>query len=270
MIEEKKNIVSLEDRIPKLKQARKRRANIRLIFYLTILFFLVAIVVYLQSPLSHVRDVSIVGNTHVSDQKLIDMSHVTKEDNFWKVDKDAVAELVNVHPEIAAASVDRKLPGTIEINVDEYERVGYVKVDGSYYPILENGERLDSYQLKSPSGDAPLLIDFNKPTYLEGMSKELQQLPGSIASMISEIYWEPTDENPYQIRLYMTDGYEVLGTIRNFSEKILAYPSIVSQLGPDDRGIIHIDVGAYFEAYPGTEAPEDEANEEESTDEGQG
>lgn len=250
---EKKNIVSIEDRIPKLKHARKKKANRRLIFYLTILFLLIAIVVYLQSPLSHVKQVAVKGNVHVSDEEIKEMSHVTGKDNFWKVDKQQVESSVKGHPEVTKVSVSRDFPNTITIQVDEYDRVGYVRVDGSYYPILENGKRLDSYELRVTNGDAPLLLDFDKATYLEEMSKELRELPSSVANLISEIHWTPTDDNPFQIKLYMNDGYEVQGTIRNFSKKMRAYPSIVTQLSPEDKGIIHIDVGAYFESYSDTE-----------------
>ncbi|WP_028782689.1 cell division protein FtsQ/DivIB [Thalassobacillus devorans] len=250
---EKKNIVSIEDRIPKLKHARKKKANRRLIFYLTILFLLIAIVIYLQSPLSHVKNIKVSGNVHVPDEEIREMSHISGDENFWQVDKQQIQTSVMAHPEINEASVSRNFPNTITIKVDEYDRVGYVKLDGSYYPILENGTRLESYELHVTNGDAPLLIGFDKATYLEEMSKELRELPDSIARLISEIHWTPTDDNPFQIKLYMNDGYEVQGTIRNFSKKMRAYPSIVAQLGPEDKGIIHIDVGAYFEAYSTSE-----------------
>ncbi|MBM7552849.1 cell division protein FtsQ/DivIB [Thalassobacillus pellis] len=269
---EKKNIVSIEDRIPKLKQARKKKTNRRLIFYLTILFILIAAVVYLQSPLSHVRQVTVSENKHVATKVIKEMSQIPDNQNIWQVDNRKIEQRVEAHPEIKSAEVTRKLPSTVNVQVSEYNRVGYVKDEGNFYPILENGKRLDSYQLNATNGDAPLLIGFTKATYLEEMSKELLQLPKSIAALISEIHWTPTDDNPYQIKLYMNDGFEVQGTIRNFSKKIRAYPSIVAQLGPEDKGIIHIGVGAYFEAYPDTsdKDAEQDKEKEDSENEDQG
>ncbi|RWZ60692.1 cell division protein FtsQ/DivIB [Halobacillus fulvus] len=260
---EEKKVVSIEERIPKLKQRRKKKANRRLITYLAILFLLIGTVIYLQSPLSHVRNIEVVGEQHVSAEEIIDLSRVTNETNYWQVDPDEVKKALESHKEITFAEVDRKFPNTIQIEVNEAERIGYVNTDGVYKPILENGTEL-SGSSALPGGDAPVLVGFSKETYLKEMSQELKLLPSSVASLISEIHWVPEEGNPYKITLYMNDGFQVESTIRNFSTKMPAYPSIVSQLEEGARGIIHIGVGAYFEEYPqaeGEEEPSDEAQE---------
>ncbi len=269
-MEEKKKVVSIEDRIPKLKQVRKKKANRRLVQYLSVLFLLIAIVVYLQSPLSHVRNIEVEGENYVSSEQIKDMSEITDTTNFWKVDPADIEANISSHNQIIDVEVKRNLPSTIRIEVEEAERIGYVQVDGKFQPILENGTKLD-VQMAIPGGDAPVLKGFTKATYLKEMSKELKELPNSIASLISEIHWTPKEDNPYLIRLYMNDGYEVQASIRTFSSKMPAYPSIVSQLSEDQEGIVHIDVGAYFEAYPDSKKKEDdtegnaaEENEDES------
>jgi len=47
----------------------------------------------------------------------------------------------------------------------------------------------------------------------------------------------------------MTDGQEVIASIRNFKDKMSIYPSIASQLDPMSAGILYIDVGAYFQPF---------------------
>ncbi|WP_181348913.1 cell division protein FtsQ/DivIB [Thalassobacillus sp. CUG 92003] len=254
-------IVSIEERIPKLKQARRKKSNRRLVFYLSVLFLLVVVVVYLQSPLSHVGQVNISGNVHTEADELKGETGITNATNIWQVDLDDVAEKVEGHPQIAKADVARSLPSTIEVNVEERHRVGYVKSDGAFHPILDNGTSLTSEKLSSPSGDAPLIAGFSKQTYLDQMTEELQDLPRSVTQLISEIHWDPTEDNPYQIKLYMNDGYEVQGSIRDFAEKMKAYPSIVAQLDTEDKGIIHLDVGAYLEPYQNTESSEENNDE---------
>ncbi|MGI8315031.1 cell division protein FtsQ/DivIB [Halobacillus mangrovi] len=255
---EERKIVSIEDRIPKLKQTRKKKANRRLIVYLTILFLLIATVVYLQSPLSDVREVVVKGQQHVSEEEIQEISKITKDTNIWQVESDKIKKRLESHNEITFADVNRKFPSTVQIEVEEAERIGYVKENGEFRPILENGTELKSTS-PLPGGDAPILAGFNKPTYLKEMSQELKELPDSVSSLISEIHWEPKEDNPYQIRLYMTDGYQVLASIRTFSSKMPAYPSIVSQLDEGLEGIIHIDVGAYFEEF--TEAEQEQQSE---------
>lgn len=246
----KKKVVSIEDRIPKLKQARKRKANRRLVFYLSTFFFLISIIVYLQSPLSQVKTINVVGNSFVTDKDVIAKSNISKNANIWSVNAEEVEKtLVAEIPTIESAKVDKALPWTIEINVSEYERVGYLMKEGYVCPILGNGQVLTSEKRKYGNGDAPILIGFSKKEYLHKMSEALYKLPDSIRSMISEIHWKPSKTNRYKIMLYMNDGYIVDGTIRDFAEKMEVYPSIVAQLKPDSKGIIHIGVGAYFESF---------------------
>ncbi|WP_042223852.1 cell division protein FtsQ/DivIB [Oceanobacillus manasiensis] len=256
-----KKIVSIEDRIPKLKQARKKKANRRLVFYLSIFFFLISIIAYLQSPLSDVKTITIKGNTFLSDNEIVEMSGLTTKTNIWSLNKKAILEDLTKNPIIDSVEVSRQLPRTVLIEVNELNRVGYIEQDSNYYPVLGTGTVLNTAGQESSNGDAPLLLDFKEEEYLHRMTAELEKLPTSILKLISEIYWVPTDENTNKILLYMNDGFLVDGTIRDFAEKMRVYPSIVSQLEEGSRGIIHIGVGAYFEAF-------NDSTEQEETEEG--
>ncbi|MGJ9460603.1 cell division protein FtsQ/DivIB [Oceanobacillus sp. CF4.6] len=252
----KKNIVSIEDRIPKLKQARKKKANRRLIFYLSIFFSLIAVIVYLQSPLSHVKTINVDGNSYIVDEEIIEYSNLTSGTNIWTINQSEIERLISKDPIVESVSVERRLPWTVNIHVSEEQIVGYVQEGTNYNPIMGNGEILkvsgDTYR-----GDAPLINGFNDGEYLNRMAEELKKLPESILNLISEIYWEPTEDNNNNIQLYMNDGYIVKGTIREFAERMKVYPSIVSQLDSENQGIIHIGVGVYFESFN---------NEEEETE----
>lgn len=245
----KKKIVSIEERIPKLKQERKKKANRRLIFYLSIFFFLISIIVYLQSPLSHVKTIEVQGNSFASDKEVINQSNLSKDSNIWMVDEPQVVKSISDNPIIKSVEVNRELPWTIEIKITEYNRVGYIKKNGVFHPVLGNGNVLTEVKQKSGNGDVPLLMGFTEKKYLHKMASKLEKLPESILNLISEVHWKPTDDNKNKVLLYMNDGYIVDATIRGFAEKMKVYPSIVSQLKPNSKGIIHIGVGAYFEAY---------------------
>lgn len=260
----KKNIVSIEDRIPKLKQARKKKANRRLIFYLSIFFFLIAVIVYLQSSLSHIKTINVEGNSYIADEEIIASSNLTVGNNIWTINQSEIERLISKDPIVESVSVQRKLPWTINIHVSEGHIIGYIREDANYSPILGNGEILevvgDTYH-----GDAPLLNGFDDENYLDRMAGQLKALPENILNLISEIHWEPTEDNQNNILLYMNDGFIVKGTIRNFAEKMEVYPSIVSQLDAEDKGIIHIGVGVYFESFDnkGEETEMDAVPEEE-------
>lgn len=240
-------IVSIEDRIPKLKQARKKKANRRLIIYLSIFFLLIAIIVYMQSPLSHIKVINVEGVEHVDEQEILKRSELNTETNIWTVTKKSIEQRIEKHPVVSNVEIRKKLPSTIEINVTEFERVGYVFQDNGYYLLLENGNMLSEPQ--QPTGDAPLLLQFTDESYLQRMTEELKNLPKSILNLISEIYWNPAEEDENKILLYMNDGIMVDSSIRDFSEKMKIYPSIAAQIEPGSKGILHIGVGAYFEKF---------------------
>ncbi|GEN44824.1 cell division protein FtsQ/DivIB [Alkalibacillus haloalkaliphilus] len=252
-----KKIVSIEDRIPQLKQARKKKANRRFIIYLTLIILLILIIVYMQSPLSHVKSVTVVDNEMVDEETIISYSKISFDESFWNVDTNDVMEKIEQHPEIRHAEINRSWYNTFVIAVQEFERVAYQRDGDYYYPILQNGNKIEEVQLDHPREDAPLLHGF-EDEMLQSIAYQLSQIPESINLLISEVYWEPEESNRERIRLFTIDGQEVIGVISNFSSKMSAYPSIASQLSDDIDGILHLDVGAYFVPYEGEDVEEAE------------
>src|SRR5699024_622564 len=203
-----------------------------LIFYLSIFFFLISIIVYLQSPLSHVRTIHVTGNSSVGEEEVIKQSGLKQDSNIWTMNKTKMKERISEIPIVESVKVSRKLPWTVEIQLKEHERVGYIKKEGYFHPVIGNGTTLASKQ-KAVNGDAPILLNFNEETYLQKMTMELEKLPKGIFNLISEIYWKPREDNKNKIILYMNDGFIVEATIRNFAKNMEVYPSIASQLDPD-------------------------------------
>lgn len=243
---EKKNVVSIEDRIPKLKEARKKKANRKLLFYLSIFFLLISLIIYLQSPLSNIKEIQVLGNKVVSKKEIVKRSELTTETNVWGISKKSITRALETHPLIERVEVKRKLPQTVQLYVIEYKIVGFKMGKKGYFPILENGTIIKEQQMH-PSGEAPIFHNFKENEYLIRTAEELAEIPDDIFNLISEISWEPSEKNKYKIVLYMSDGYIVHATIRDFANKMAMYPSIVAQLDPDEKGIIHMGVGTYFE-----------------------
>lgn len=243
-----KKIVSIEDRIPRLKHQRKKKANRRLIFYLSIFFLLISVIVYLQSPLSNVKTINVSGNVLLTDDEVLELSDLSTSTNMWSINKKKNQQQMEEHAAIKDVKIKRDFPRTLNIEVEEFRHIGYVQEEKVAYPVLLNGEILTSMEVPL-SGDAPLLVGFTDESMLERMTEELEKVPTSIYDLISEVHWVPTEDNAYKITLYMNDGFIVYGTLRNFAHKIEVYPSIISQIDEGVKGIIHVGVGAYFEAF---------------------
>ncbi|MFD1415497.1 cell division protein FtsQ/DivIB [Oceanobacillus jeddahense] len=257
-----KNIVSIEDRIPKLKQARKKKANRRLIFYLSVFFLLIAIIVYLQSPWSEIRSIEVNGNVFLTDEYIIDESGLTEGNNIWSMNGSSAATEIEEDPVIEQASISRSFPSTVVIEVEEQPILGYVQDGREFYPVLADGQVIQQNGQGSIS-NAPLITGFNEDQLTE-LATAMNDVRPSIFNMISEIERKESeeDEDKLLIRLYMSDGFLVEGSADQMLDKLDYYPSIVTQLEEGDSGIIHIGVGVYFESFQKDETEEVDIEDE--------
>jgi cell division protein FtsQ len=259
---DKGKIVSIEDRIPKLKHQRRKKANRRLIMLLALFFILIAGIIYFQSPLSKVKEITVSGNHSYTFEQIVEKSGLSLESNIWKVNRGEIEKKLEKIEEIENATVNVKLPNTVGIKVEEYDRLAYISKGKSFYPVLENGHILGKKQIEEIPVNAPILIGFKEGKVLDEMLASLEELPEVVINSISEIHSKPVKTDKYLIKLYMNDGFEVNATLRTFSEKMAHYPSIVSQLDPDKKGVIDLEVGSYFKAYEAEEAEEVEIEQE--------
>ncbi|RBW70393.1 cell division protein FtsQ/DivIB [Bacillus taeanensis] len=256
----KGKIVTVEDRIPKLKTERKRKANRRFVIYLSFFFLLILVIIYFQSPLSRIKNIHVQGSHYANQENIISTSGLTNETSFWNLNKEKVISKIEEIDQISSADIEKKFPNSITIIINEYNRVGYLNSGEKYYPILENGKVLPALKKHEVPINAPLLLNWqDKEKELQEMAYELNRVPQSIIQRISEIHLAPLESDPLRLILYMTDGFEVHSTIQDFADKITAYPAIVQELGSEQQGIIYINVGSYFKAYETEEALERES-----------
>ncbi|NRD78786.1 cell division protein FtsQ/DivIB [Bacillus sp. BRMEA1] len=251
-------IVALEDRIPKLKEQRRKKANRRLVILLVLFFIMVLVVAYTQSPLSHVQTITVKGNEIYSEGEIIQQTGITSQTNIWKVNKTALSAKLEKLPEIKSAAVTIQWPNDISIQIKEHKKVAYLKQGNYFLPIMENGKILKNIKMDKIPLNTPILFDFKESDALNEMVKGLKSLPSEIINSISEIHYSPKKTDPNHISLFMNDGFEVSATLSDFSEKMVHYPSIISQLDPNKKGIIDLEVGSYFKAFePGSEGKND-------------
>ncbi|GAF66168.1 cell division protein FtsQ/DivIB [Alkalihalobacillus trypoxylicola] len=264
-------LVSLDDRVPSLKEQRKQRANRRLLFFLFLFFVILLLIIYMQSPLSHVRNIEVNGQYITSEDAVIDASGLSVGDHIWNIQADKIEESISTMPEIQSAVIERSFPSTVSIEVSEYPRVGYLYRGEKYFPILATGVFLSELPRHEFPSDAPILLGFEEGDALSEIAGELANIPEQISERISEIFHNGSESDPNAIIVYMTDGIEVHSTIRNFSEWMAPYPSIVHEIDHNKNGILHMRMSPYFEEFSTEESIEDEDLEGEADfDEGEG
>ncbi|WP_203362228.1 cell division protein FtsQ/DivIB [Bacillus sp. REN10] len=245
---EKGKIISIEDRIPKLKELRKRKTNRRLVSIVSFFFLIVIIIVYFQSPLSRVKQIDVVGNRLLSKAEVIEKSEIYEGSSVWRINKRQAAEQLERDPKIKEAAVTFSFPNKLVIEVKEQAKLAYLSKGRKFYPVLDNGTVLKTATVYTLD-ELPILHGFKEGKMLDKMMKSLGDLPEEINHSISEIYYTPKKTDSYHIQLFMNDGFEVSASLKTFSDKMVYYPSIVSQLDPNIKGVIDIEVGSYFRAY---------------------
>jgi cell division protein FtsQ len=244
----KEKVVSIEERIPKLKQIRKKKANRRMLLLLSIFFSLILFVVYLQSPLSKVAEIHVRGSSLMTKQEIIEQSGLKTGSNIWAAGKAEAETALLKDDRIRKAVVTTGFPNELIISVVEQEEIAYSAQKGGLYPVLQNGKILSEPVSGAPL-QLPILYDFKEGKALDLFAEAAQTLPNEVFNTISEVYYDPKKNDSLHIKAFMTDGFEVSATLSTFAEKMVYYPSISTQLNPDVKGVIDIEVGSYFKAY---------------------
>lgn len=244
----KQKIISIEERIPKLKQMRKRKTNRRLLILLSGFFLLVLFLIYLQSPLSKVAQIHVEGNKLLKEREIIEQSRLEAGGSIWATGKNKAEERLLKDDRIKEAAISIGFPNDLKITVVEQNEIAYAARKGGIYPILQNG-KIVSDPIQGAPSQLPILYNFKEGDVLNRFAKAIEMLPDEVANIISEVYYDPKKNDSLHIRAFMTDGFEVSATLSTFAEKMVYYPSISNQLDPDVKGVIDLEVGSYFKPY---------------------
>lgn len=272
-------VIDITERVPAMRKRRKRRTNLKFVILTTIFLFIILLLLYFQSPYSDMKEINIEGSNLKDEAFYLNQSGLALDDSMWGFKISDIEKEIAKNNWVKSVEVQRKFVNTVQITIEEWQKVAYISREGDFYPMLENGIMFNESSEMVPV-DAPIFLKFEDESLRKKILKQLALLKPEVLSLISQINASPLESDPYAITLFMNDGYEVRAEVNTLAEKLNYYPSIIAQIENEDefeKGIIDIEVGSYYRPFleeyaikipeKGEDIEEDgQADEEQSTD----
>lgn len=123
-------------------ESRRNRRKSRTKLYVTItaLVLLIAGLIFSLSGFFTVDSIEVSGNSRYTAEEIINMSHAVPGRNIiYQTDKSSITEYLEQNPYIKSASVTRRFPSTLVINVTERSESLAFRYDDDYLVMDENG-----------------------------------------------------------------------------------------------------------------------------------
>ncbi|MFD2170817.1 cell division protein FtsQ/DivIB [Tumebacillus lipolyticus] len=237
-------------------KTRKRRPNWKALLFVVIFFGGLLIAVFLQSPLSSVSYIEVLGNQHIRYDEILRTAEVEKGMSFLAIDKAEVKEkILRAYPRVLSVDVQVSWQGEVTIAVVEKALAGLIVQDASIYHLLQDGtvlagtEKLGVERVPAISLDQPTPLQngqkVTSPDLLE-LAKQIPEVDRAVLDNISEI--RIASDGPWKI--YMCDKFEVRIPARQFADKMKSYLEYRNALASDTApGIINVFDAIYMESF---------------------
>lgn len=254
----------MEERLPVIKQQKQKprsRSSKKLLLFLFLFFVTLLLVLFFQSSLSKITEVSIQGQQLVAEEQIRTAAAVVPGDHFFSVSSARIAAQIKSLRMIERVEVKKRFPGRIEIYVYEYPKVAYqfgeggqveaLLADGSVIPVTMHGARLDKPILSGWSKDDPLKIQ---------LCAAMSKLPEALFADVSEIKPAPSASYPDKIKMYTRSQFEIITTIGYLPDKMPNMESYIASIRENNKtsGVLTMlfaDSFAPFEAAGNKQEP---------------
>lgn len=238
-------VIDIEERIPTLRERRRKRSNRKFAALLTVFVSLLFILLYSQSTYSETRDIKVTGAELFDGESYRQASTLAVGDSMWSFDSGEIEQEIESLEWVKSATVEKKWLTSVEIEIEEFVEMGYLDQGNSYQVVLSNG-----VVLNQPISivEGPIFSNFEDEAKREALIEELVKTDPEVQNLISQVILDTEQERADYITIYMNDGNEIKAILSTMAEKINYYPSVTAQL-EDRKGIIDMEVGIYFRSY---------------------
>ncbi len=196
----------IRKKIKERKREKKRRAirrRNRFWTILTALLLLIAGFIFSLSGFFTVDSIEVEGNSHFSDEEIINIAHAVPGHNLiYNPDKAEIIEYLLQNPYIKSADVKRKLPSTLVITVEERRQACAFKYDNDYLVMDDEGILLKKTRTE-PKITMVLGLVVSKMQLGQTIGTENQYMFSKLLKLIrtmkaADLYFVTIDMSAYQ------------------------------------------------------------------------
>lgn len=245
---------SLEDRIPYMKNQRRKKANRRLSTILLLFAVLIVLVVYMQTSLSDVKAVNVNGLVWLTEADVLKGTNLDTSSKIVQLSPNEIEQTIRSLPGVKDAEVDRSWYNVVTVNVEEEKMIAYSRTESEEVVVLADGSLHPTGQIDDPKKlkDGPLLREFTDVTELEKVASELELVDDALRARMSEIVFSKKKGEPVRYEIYMNDGNTLLTPTFKLSQTVSKYGDIFENIPKGQRGTVVMDGGYYFVPYEKT------------------
>ena len=233
------------------KEAKKegqiaRRHIYRAIPVLVISTLIAVFSVYLLTPLAKQKIIEFSGNKNADQTLLFEKSQIQDRDytltTFLNRDR-YLANMKAASPWVKDISMNYTFPTTFKVQVEEHQVFGYYVTEEDHYPILENGEVVETLVAADQLPKTYLAVRFSDRELVRQFVKQLGEIPSSVRDEIESVDLTPSKVTKDLVTLTMKDGTKVLVPVSQIKRKLPYYNQIRKLI--EDDSVIDMEAGIY-------------------------
>lgn len=201
---------------------------------------------YLLTPLAKQKVIEFSGNKNADQTLLFEKSRIQDRDytltTFLNRDR-YLANMKAASPWVKDISMTYAFPTTFKVQVEEYQVFGYYVTEEDHYPILENGEVVETPVATDQLPKSYLSVRFSDRELVRQFVKQLGKIPSTVRDKIESVDLTPSKVTKDLVTLTMKDGTKVLVPVSQIKRKLPYYDKIRKLI--EDDSVIDMEAGIY-------------------------
>ena len=236
----------LRTKKPKKEPAVAKRHIYRALPVIGISSIVALLSIYFLSPLSTQKVIEFSGNKAVDQKQLYEQSHIKEEDYTLTtfLHKSVYEQnMKTASPWIKEVHMNYQFPVTFKVNVVEHKVVAYYVTGEDHYPVLENGEVVETVTPASELPSSYISLKFSDRELVRQFVQEMKSISSSITDKIVSVDLTPSKVTKDLITITMKNDNKILVPVSHITRKLPYYKAISKQL--DDDSTIDMEAGVF-------------------------